>query len=94
MLRKILVRCPLLLLVVALLVMVRAEEDEQECKKGYLKFKGKCVKRFVPPKRKACPEPEFPNGEFIVRGQGRMAAFECDEGWMRVPDNSYAMCKV
>ena len=59
---------------------------------------GDCVKRFVPPKRKSCPLDQssfgMGHGEAEIKGGGRIAYFYCDEGWSRVPDVGYAMCKV
>ena len=70
--------------------------SEQDCKPGYVFVLGKCRKRFVKPPMKACRGPEefSRHGRMEVVSDGRIARFHCDEGWMRVPDVDYAMCKV
>ena len=48
----------------------------------------------VPPKPKACPEPNIRFGGFEMKVGGRMSQFWCEDGWDLAPSTSHAMCKL
>ena len=72
------------------------DSNEPKCPAGYgLGFNGECIKKFVPPKRIECPEPELKFGQFELQLDGRFVNFWCEDGWTLVPDEfSSAVCKL
>ena len=58
-------------------------------------FNNECVKRFVPPKRKKCSEPNLKFGNYDLQIGGRVVNFWCEEGWTLAPDDfASAVCKL
>jgi hypothetical protein len=74
----------------------KAARTKDACSDGLvLDLNGRCVPKFVAPKRKACPLPHMRFGGHEEKLGGRMASFWCEEGWTLVPEeNDYAMCKM
>ena len=67
----------------------------QDCPKGQIRdLNGKCVKRFVPPKRQSCEEPQIRFGNFEVESGGRIVYMWCEEGWKLTTgvEEEHAMC--
>ena len=58
-------------------------------------FNNECVKRFVPPKRKKCNEPNLKFGSYDLQIGGRVVNYWCEEGWTLAPDEfGTSVCKL
>jgi hypothetical protein len=72
------------------------DENEQKCQEGFLTgLDGKCIKKFVIPKRKECLEPKLKFGGHNLQFGGRVVNFWCEDGWTLVqPEFESSVCKL
>ena len=74
---------------------VDLSEKKSKCPDGYIRdLKKNCVKKFTMPKFTPCSEPELRFGSVEIKIRGRMAIFECEDGWNLAPDYGHAMCRL
>ena len=72
-------------------------EEAKKCDPGYvLDLNDNCVKKFVLPKRKKCPDPDqVPFGGYQLELGGRMVKYWCENGWKIFPASSEVIfCKM
>ena len=80
---------------IAALLTVVADAATQDCPKGQIRdLNGKCVGRYVPPKRQSCPEPDIRFGKYEMESGGRIVYMWCEDGWKLTTgeDEEHAMC--
>lgn len=72
-----------------------SDNASDKCPENYGYINGECVKKFVLPERKECPEPDLKFGQFELALGGRVVNYWCEDGWHLVPEDfSNAVCKL
>lgn len=74
------------------------QKAKDKCPDGQaLDLNGKCIKKFVLPQRKDCPQPDIRFGGYDLEFGGRIANFWCEDGWTLASQTlgqNHATCKL